>query len=69
MDQSYTQIEMPIMFVACEKEEKGIQQTLKQAPKIIKHADAALIPNAKHQWPIQIADVFNRFLENWLSNI
>lgn len=68
LDQSYAQIEKPIIFVACENEEKGDSTHTKQAPKIIPQADTALIPNAEHQWLIQKPDVFNHFLENWLNN-
>lgn len=69
MDQTYAQIEIPIIFVAGENEKKGIQYTLKKAPKIIKQAETALISNAEHQWPLQKSNKFNRFLNNWLNNI
>jgi len=69
MDQTYAQIKAPIIFVACENEEKGIQYTLKKTPEIIKQADTALIPGAEHQWPLQKPNKFNRFLNNWLNTI
>jgi pimeloyl-ACP methyl ester carboxylesterase len=69
MNQSYAEISLPIIFVAGENEEKGIQYTLKKAPKIIKHAETALIPNAKHQWPVQKPVVFNQFLNQWLKKL
>lgn len=67
MEDSYATIDIPIIFVAGEKEEKDIQYTLKEAPKVIKKAKTALIPKAEHQWPVQKPDIFNTLLRNWLE--
>lgn len=69
MDHSYNKINTPIMFVACDYEENGIQQTLKYAPTIILQAKTTFIKGARHQWPIQKPELFNLKIKKWLSSI
>lgn len=69
MDYSYKKVNLPIMFVACEHEERGIKQTLKYAPTIIKQAKTTFIKDARHQWSIQKPDIFNNEVKQWLSYV
>lgn len=66
MDMSYQKIKTPIMFVACEFEERGIRQTLDYAPSIILQAKTTLIKDARHQWPLQNPAIFNQEVKKWL---
>lgn len=69
MDCSYSKISSSIMFVACEYEERGIQQTLSYAPTIISQAKTSFIKGARHQWPIQKPEVFNREIKKWMISV
>ncbi len=69
LDASYRKIRMPILFAACEYEERGIQQTLDYAPRVIPQAETTFVKGARHQWPLQKPEVFNREIRKWLNKI
>lgn len=69
MDQTYNKIKTPIMFVACEYEEKGIQDTLDYAPTIISHAQTGFIKGARHQLPIQKPVLFYQEFCKWFTQL
>lgn len=67
LDESYAVIKHPILFVAGDQESSGILKSLKVAPKIIRGAVTAEIPNAQHIWPVQMSKEFNHILKEWVS--
>lgn len=69
IDESYSRISAPLMFVACEYEERGIQQTLTYAPTIIEKAETTFIKDARHQWPLQKPALFNQKIKEWLAHV
>lgn len=67
LDESYAVIKHPILFVAGDQESGGILKSLKVAPKIIRGAETAKIPDAQHIWPVQMSKEFNHILREWVS--
>lgn len=69
LDYSYRKMRLPIMFVAGEHEDRSVRDTLRYAPLFILQAKSKLIKRARHQWPIQKPELFNRNLKKWLTKV
>lgn len=67
LDDSYGTITKPCLFAAGELESQGILDSLTIAPQIISSAEGVVIPHARHAWPVQRPDQFNRVLRAWLT--
>lgn len=66
LDSSYGHFRKPCLIAAGAQESRAIVQSTKIAPLFIPHATGILIPEARHDWPVQQAVQFNRLLRDWL---
>lgn len=68
LDESYGSIKTPCMFVAGERESRGIRESVEVAPCYLPNAIGRLIPGAEHVWPVQNAGQFNHVLRDWIEH-
>jgi len=68
LDESYSGITTPCMFVAGDQESRSIRESVEIAPRCIPNAEGRLVPDAQHVWSVQKADQFNHMLREWLRH-
>lgn len=69
LDDTYSDIAVPCLFLAGSEEPKGILNSIGVAAEIIPGAEGKLIEGAEHAWNVQQPQIFNRELGEWLESI
>lgn len=63
-----SEVTIPTLIVAGDKETDIIKQTVQTIPKMMSNAQGRLAPNASHGWNVQSPALFNAMVRAWITD-